>query len=46
MQLAIGGLRQLIQNLNVLTGNLEEYPSLLFLGNAPKPAHGKRKEDE
>ena len=32
------GLRELIDNLNSLSGTLERYPSLLLFGNAPKPA--------
>jgi phospholipid/cholesterol/gamma-HCH transport system substrate-binding protein len=44
---AISNLRQILQNLNSLTGTLERYPSLLFVGNAPKgapntPANGTK----
>ena len=33
---ALGDLREILQNVNTLTGMLGEYPSLLFVGNAPK----------
>jgi len=33
---AIGDLREILQNVNALTGMLAEYPSLLFVGNRPK----------
>lgn len=34
-QVAIGNLREILANLNSLTGTLREYPSLLFVGNSP-----------
>lgn len=36
---AIGDLREILQNINALTGMLGEYPSLLFVGKAPKDAN-------
>lgn len=38
LQLAISNLREILENLNSLTGTLERYPSLLFVGNPPKGA--------
>lgn len=37
LQLAVGSLRDVLSNLGHLTDTLREYPSLLFVGKAPKP---------
>ena len=33
---AISNLREVLENLNTLSSNLDEYPSLLLLGKPPK----------
>ena len=43
LEVAISNLREILENINSLTGTLEEYPSLLFLGNPPDRAI--KKED-
>lgn len=41
VEIAIANLREVLQNLNSLTGTLQKYPSLLFVGNPPKPRERK-----
>ena len=41
VQIAICNLREILENINSLTGTLTEYPSLLFVGNAPKGASSR-----
>jgi paraquat-inducible protein B len=45
LAIAISNLREILDNLNTLTGTLNQYPSLLFVGNPPKMDQKKTKAE-